>query len=151
MKRQPKRLGEYLIEKKLISEQDLNEALDDQKRSKEFLGAILIRRGAIKEDGLLTALSEQFSIPYVSVKYDYIDWELVGRFSNSLILEHKCFPVGADEYTVTMAIINPLDVWALKKAEEETRGYKMKLVLVSETDMNEVIIRYKEQLQKRNL
>ncbi|MFH1753581.1 MAG: hypothetical protein ABH875_05305, partial [Candidatus Omnitrophota bacterium] len=88
-------------------------------------------------------------IPYVSIRYDYIDWAFVGKFTPELILEHKCLPLKGDEYTVTVAIINPLDVWGIKKAEEEARGFKLKLVLVSPKDMEEVVQRYKDYLQKR--
>ena len=151
MKREPKRIGEFLIEKGLITTKDLEDALEDQKRSKEFLGAVLIRRNIITEDGLMSALSEQFNIPFVSIKYDYIDWGFVGKFTPKLIIEHNCFPLKADEYTVTMAITNPLDAWAIEKAEEETRGYNLKLVLVSGKDMKEAIQRYKEYIQKRQL
>ena len=151
MKRLPKKLGELLMEKGLITQAQLDEARAEQARTKEFLGAILIKRGYAKEGDLLGALSAQFQIPYVSVAYDYIDWRFVSKFSTTLIMHHKCCPIKADEYTVTVAITNPLDAWALEKAEEETRGYRMKLVLISQKDMDGLITRYKDYLQKKGL
>ena len=141
-----KKLGEILIEKGLITLEQLNNALDEQARTKEFLGKILLDRNQIKEPDLLTTLSEQFNIPIISLKYRYIDWGLVRSFGASLVLDYKCFPLEKDEWSVTFAITNPLDAWALKKIEEEARGLKIRLVLVSRNDIIEVIQRYRQYL-----
>jgi hypothetical protein len=151
MTRGPKRIGELLREKGLITDEQLGAALAEQKRTKEFLGAIFVKRGIIKERDFLRVLSKQYNIPLVSIKYEYINWELVKGFSPSLIMEHKCFPLARDEYYVTIAITNPLDVWAIKKAEEETRGYKLKLVLVPLGEMEEAIQRYQEYMHTKGL
>lgn len=149
MTREQKRLGDILVEKGFISREELKDALDVQKKTKEFLGLILLKNNYIKEEELLRALSEQFDIPFVSLRYRYIDWNFVRRFSSSLILDYRCFPVQGAGSSITVAITNPLDAWALEKAEEATRGFELKLVLVSESDMEEAISRYKEYIQKR--
>jgi type IV pilus assembly protein PilB len=142
-----KKLGEILMAKGLITDEQLKEALDEQRKTNEFLGKILLKNNQLKEKDLLEALAEQFNIPYVSLKYKYIDWQIAKQFSLGLILDYKCFPIAKDEWSVTVAITNPLDVWAIKKAEEEARGLKLKLVLVSEGDMKEVIQRYQQYLR----
>jgi len=147
MQRGQKKLGEILVEKGLISLKQLEEALAQQARTKEFLGEILIKKRLIKEKELQEALSAQFDIPVVSLKDKYIDWNLVKEFYSSLIMDYKCFPVGRDDWSVTMAITNPLDIWAIKRAEEETAGFKLKLVLVSTADMNEAIARYQQHVR----
>jgi len=148
LERAQKQLGQILIEKKLISPQRLEEAVSEQKRTKEFLGAVLLRLGFIKEKELMAALSEQFNIPVTGLKNKYIDWSFVKTFSPSLILDHKCFPVEKDNTSITVAITDPLDAWALKKAEEESRGMKLRLVLVSADDMQDAIQRYKEYVHR---
>jgi type IV pilus assembly protein PilB len=148
MFRRQKRLGEILIGKGLITEEQLKSALEEQARSKEYLGAILVRRKFIKESALLDTFSEQFNLPLVDLKYRYFDWKFVKDFSPSLILDYHCFPIAKDDWTVTIAITNPLDVWALKKAEEESRGLKLRLVLTSEEDMGEAIQRYRQYIQR---
>lgn len=151
MFRSQKKLGEILINKGLITGEQLKDALDEQRKTNEFLGKILIRKNQFKEKDLLEALAEQFNIPYVSLKYKYIDWHLAKQFSLGLILDYKCFPIAKDEWSVTVAITNPLDVWALKKAEEGARGLKLKLVLVSEGDMKEAIQRYQQYIRSSTL
>jgi type IV pilus assembly protein PilB len=138
------RLGEILLEKGLISAEQLKESLAEQKNSKEYLGKLLLRKKLINEKDLLTILSEQFGLAVVSLKNKYIDWNLVKRFSSSLILDYGCFPLKKDDRSVTFAITNPLDPWAIKKIEEEAGGVKLILVLVSQDDIREVIQRYQE-------
>ncbi|MFA5147373.1 MAG: hypothetical protein WC515_08355 [Candidatus Omnitrophota bacterium] len=144
MKRSEKKLGEILIEKGVIRGAELEDALKEQKLTKEFLGAIVVRKGYVSEASFLKALSEQFGIPLLSMKDAYINWDLAKEFRPSVILENKCFPVRKDDWSLTIAIINPLDAWALKNAEMETRGLKPKFVLVSPPDMEDVIQRYKQ-------
>jgi type IV pilus assembly protein PilB len=151
MLRSQKKLGEILMTKGLITSVQLKAALDEQQKTNEFLGKIFLKKNQLKEKDLLEALSEQFNIPYVSLKYKYIDWQLAKQFSLALILDYKCFPIAKDEWSVTVAITNPLDVWAIKKAEEEVRGLKLKLVLVSEGDMKEVIQRYQQYIRSTTL
>ena len=139
-----KRLGELLVEKGLITDDQLRAALAEQGKTGEFLGTILVKHSIIKEEDFAKTLSEQFQMPYVHLKDTYIHWAFVAQFSSSLILEHKCFPLSSDDWTITFAVINPLDIWALKKAEEESRGLKSKFVVVSESDMREAILRYRQ-------
>jgi len=147
--RKYKKLGQILIEKGLINEPELEDALREQTRGQkqEFLGAILIRIGYIKENELLIALAEQFQIPILNLKHIYIDWNFVKRVNPSLVLEHKCFPIFKNDESVTFAITNPLDAWTFKEAEGETGGLDLQLVLVSHKDMEEIIQRYKEYMK----
>jgi len=141
-------LGDILISKGLINSEQLKAALEEQHKTKEFLGAILLKRKLIKESDFLATLSEQFGMPLVNLGYKYIDWQFVKGFSPSLIIDNHCFPVEKDEWSVTIAITNPLDLWALKKSEEEAKGLRLRLVLVSEKEMNDAIERYRQYIQK---
>lgn len=144
-----KRLGEILLSNGLISPEQLNGALDEQGRTKEFLGQILLKRNLISEKDLLGALSKQFGIPFISLKYKYIDWNLLKKFSPALILDYKCVPIQEDSDSVTFAINNPLDAWVFKKAEQESGSRKVRFVLVSQEDTGEVIRRYQEYTRQK--
>lgn len=148
MERQRKLLGELLIAKGLITPLQLERALLEQRRTKEFLGAILIKHKAITESSLLGVLSEQFHIPVVSLKGIYIDWEWLKRFSSSLILDYRCFPFKHDEFSVTVAITNPLDAWVISKAHQEAKPFSVRLNLVTKADIEEVIQRYRQHLRE---
>lgn len=139
-----KRLGEALIGKGLITEAQLQDALREQGLTKEFLGAILLKRKLIMEKDLLEVLSEQFNIPYVRLQDQAIDRSVARRFTTSLLLDHKCFPIRQDDYSVTVAITNPLNAWAVSELEKEAEGRKVKLILVSEGEMMVALRRHRE-------
>ncbi len=136
------------MRKGLINPEQLAGALGEQEVTKEFLGAILLRKKWVKEHDLMVALSEHFNMPLIDLKNEYIDWEIVKHFSPSLILDHHYFPFKRDERSVTMAVINPLDAWSLKMAESEAMGMELKLMLTSPADMEDAVKRYREYIQK---
>ena len=147
MEKIQKQLGEILISKGIINQKKLADALEAQKKSREFLGAILLKKKYIREIHLLEALAEQFTIPVVILKDRYLNWEFLKQFSPSLILEYRCFPVEKDDFSVVIAITNPMDIWALKKCEEETRPLKLKFALTSHEDMDEAVERYRRYMR----
>ena len=137
-----KRLGEILIEKGLITEDQLQEALQEQKMGHTFLGDILIDKGWINNKNLLEALAEQFGIPLVDLKTEYIDMKVASQFSLSCIQDHKCLPLRQDGESVTVAIVNPLDAIAISKIEQEAKPRKVNFVLASEEEVKEAIQNY---------
>jgi len=143
------RLGEFLTGKGLISDEELKNALKVQAVTKELLGAIVVKSGYISARKLLHALSEHFGIPLVRLKDRYIKWDIVTKFSATLILEHRFFPIESDGISVTVAVTNPLDVWGLKKLNEEANDLTPNIVLVSEEDMDEAIRRYRAFIRDR--
>ncbi len=140
--------GEILVQKGLISRDQLAWALGEQEVTKEFLGKILLEKKWVKERDLMLALSEHFNMPLADLKNQYIDWDLVKHFSPSLIMDHHYFPFKGDERSVTMAVTNPLDAWSLKMAEDEARGLELKLALASPAEMEDAINRYHLYIQK---
>jgi len=148
MAKSGKRIGEILIEKGFITEAQLHDALLEQKVSDKFLGMILIDRGLITDHDLLEALSEQFNMPLVDIKEQHIDMELARKFSTSLILDHKFFPIREDDYSVTVAIINPLNAVAISKIQEEANPKNVNLVLVDEKDLEKVIQNYRQYISQ---
>ncbi len=145
------RLGEILIQKGWITKNQLEEALQDQKASGEFLGALLLRKKYITEEQLVIVLSEQFQMPWISLKNYYVDWDLVMRFSAALISEHKIFPLQQEETSITFAVANPLDAWGIGQAEEEARakGRSAKFFLGTESDVQDLLQRYRQYVKMR--
>ncbi|MCM8831021.1 MAG: hypothetical protein NC918_02370 [Candidatus Omnitrophica bacterium] len=151
MKRKNEKLGQILLNKKLITPEALELVLEEQKNTNEFLGELLIKYNYIKEKDLLIALSEQFDLPIINLANSYIDMNLTKKFSATLIVDHKCFPIKIDDFSVTFAINNPLDAWTIKKAEEEAGALKAKFVLVTKADLEDAIKRYKQYMRGYNL
>ncbi|MCM8800530.1 MAG: hypothetical protein NC912_00730 [Candidatus Omnitrophica bacterium] len=148
MKEMPKRLGEILLEKGLITEAQLYDALAEQSLSNKFLGTILVTKGWITEHQLMEALAEQFNMPLVELKKDQVNMELSNLLSSSLILDHKCFPIEQTPDTLTVAIVNPLDAVAISKIEQEAKPRKIKLVLVTEENLKEILLDYRRYISQ---
>ncbi|MDD5348067.1 MAG: hypothetical protein PHT59_05585 [Candidatus Omnitrophica bacterium] len=148
MEKSSKRIGEILIEKGFITEAQVLDALRDQKISGKFLGMILVDKGLISEAQVTEALGAQFDLRVVDVGRDDLNWNLARKFSSSLLVDHKCFPITEDEQTVTVAIVNPLDAVALAKLEEESQPKSLVLVLASDSSMNEVVKEYKQHISQ---
>ena len=70
-------LGRLLVSKKIITEQQLQKALAEQKSSGERLGSTLIKLGFIKEDSLLSFLSHQYGIPSINLREFNINPDLI--------------------------------------------------------------------------
>lgn len=143
MSKTNKKIGEIFIDKGLITTDQLQAVLMDQRATKEFLGKILLKKGLITEEDFLQALSEQLGFPFIRLKKEDINIDTTLLFSATLILDDKCVPFKQDDYTVTMAITNPLDAWVLNRAEGESKTHKVKFVLVTEKDMLWLIQQYR--------
>ncbi len=137
-------LGELLIQKNLLKADQLALALEEQKGTREFLGAVLIRKGFVSEADLLKVLSEQFNLPAVELRMTKIDWAVASRFTASLVIDHECLPFRQDDLGLTVAIVNPLDAQAISIVEDQVKGVRVRLVLASQSDMREVLKVYRE-------
>ncbi len=142
-------LGELLIQKKLLTKSQLDTALEEQKATRDFLGAILVRRRMILEQDLMRVLSEQFRMPCLELKPDLIDWTVAMRFTPSLVVDHLCLPFKQDDSGVTIAIANPLDAEAVSRCEEQVKGTRVKPVLVSMADIQRALKAYNERMADR--
>ena len=141
-----KRLGEILIGKGLITEKQLEEPLSEQRLTKEFLGAILVKRKLITEEQLLKTLSEQMGIPFVHLEKEKIDWNVSSQFSNSLLIEHKCFPIRKDDLYLTVASANPMDMWPMSELEKRVMPLKVKLVLATQEEILKLLRRHHDKV-----
>ena len=141
-----KRIGEILVDQGLITRNQLDRALERQRVSKEFLGAILIQLVAIRPEVLQSALSEQFQIPQEPLTVERVDWAVTKQFPASIFSAGKCFPFRVDDDSVTVAIANPLDAWALSAVEELSGFRKVKPVLVTDRELQAVLQAYRQRL-----
>jgi type IV pilus assembly protein PilB len=135
-----------LLERRLITREQLDRALAEQRLTREFLGTILVREGWVTPEGLLSALSERYGIPHESLRLDRVDWTVVKQFPSSALAGGKCFPIRADEESVTVAIANPLDLDTLGGIEQVAGFRRVRPVLVLEQQLQEVLKAYQQQV-----
>ena len=135
------RLGEILLEKKLITKEQLETALKEREKTGEFLGQILIRMGAISEAELAKALSQQMGLAYVNLKELKIDDAVIRRVPAKFVWHYKIMPVKLEGNLLTIAVSNPFDMWPLDDIEVNL-SFRVERVLSTPSEIAQAIKRY---------
>ncbi len=136
-----RRLGEILLEKKLISPQALEHALLEQKKRGELLGRTLIRLGYISERQLLEGLADHLQIPIVNLKQFSVDHQALKRVPVRFAWHYRCMPLRLSGKVVTLAMSDPLQVRPVDDLKVHY-GLEADIVLSSEAEIQEAIQRY---------
>ncbi len=112
------RLGDLLVEKGLITDDQLTLALQEQKKLGRKLGSTLIELGMIDEQSILNLLSSQLAIPLVDLKNYAYDENVVRTLSESIARRYRAIVLEdrASDYLVGMA--DPTDLYALDEIQE---------------------------------
>ncbi len=119
MKRVKVRLGDLLVEKKLISENQLQAALAEQKKSGRKLGRVLIDHGYVDEEAMLRILSTQIGIPYVDLQTFELNPQLVQRLPETDARRYRALILKETASGLLVALGDPTDIFnydALVKA-----------------------------------
>ncbi len=102
------RLGEILVQKKLITTQQLEAGLKEQQKTGELIGRILVKRGYVKEEQLLLHLAAQLNIPFVRVQDITIDPQAIQKLPAKFAWHYKIIPIKYAEGKLTVATFEPL-------------------------------------------
>jgi general secretion pathway protein E len=107
-------LGEILLKESLITQEQLDEALEVQHEKGSPLGEVLLRLGYINERDLLKALGRQLGLPFVShLKNVEIDGEIIGKVPIHFAKKYEILPIKKNGESVQVAIADPLNVFPL--------------------------------------
>ncbi len=135
------RLGEILIERKLISDEDLTRALELQKERGDKIGKTLVDMGFIAMRDVLAALSDQLGVPLVTIDGPPAVSTETEALSPRFLRQFRCLPVGRDDHTVVLAMADPLDVETVAAVRGCT-GLKVNTVLAAEQEILDAIDKY---------
>ncbi|GAV22966.1 type II secretion system protein E [Carboxydothermus pertinax] len=136
-----KRLGDFLVENGLITEEQLQKALEYQKRSGERLGQALVKLGYVTEQDIMGVLEFQLGIPQVAL-YNYsLNPALIKSIPESLIKRHKVIPLKREGNRLTVAMADPLNVVAIDDLRLAT-NLDIVPVIASEKEIDAVINRF---------
>lgn len=116
-----RRIGAIMVEKGLISQEVLEQALVAQKKSGNKLGQVLVDEGFISEDALVDALAERLGISRISLDSLTIDPELTKLINSDLANRYQVVPVLKLGRTLTVAMVDPLDVVAVDELKYVTK------------------------------
>jgi len=108
-----RRLGDLLVSEGLITPDQLKHALAEQKGKTDKLGSILVRLSFISEEQLIGFLSRQYGIPSITLSNLDIDPETIGLVPASIAKKYEVVPVKRIGTTLTLAVADPTNVFAL--------------------------------------
>jgi len=135
------RLIEVLVSNRLLTPEQLEEALRLQQSEGGSLQQILVTRGFITEPHLLSAISQGLGIPPISLTRVTLDPALKTLIPRDLAKQYQVIPVACMGRTLTVALADPLNVFALDTLTTRT-GFAIHPLLASAKDVQEAIDLY---------
>jgi len=138
---QRRMIGEILTSLGIITEKQLQSALQKQSETGEKLGKILVERGIITEQQLIETMEFMLGIPHVYLSRINIDLEVVKLLPPQIIRLHKILPISRKNNTITLAMADPLNHQAIDDVRMAT-DLEVVPVLASEKELDTAIRQY---------
>ncbi len=132
------RLTEILIKNKLITQEQLNQALEEQKKKGGALSEIIIGLKFIKESDLISVLSEGLNFPLIDLKRFKLDPEIVKLIPRDIARRYGIIAISKIGDIITLAMADPLNIFATDHVEAFT-GYKINPIISPSQDIFQAI------------
>src|SRR5687767_10891393 len=134
----PARLGELLLKEGLITKEQLEKALQEQKTSGTRVGYNLVKLGFIQETELTKMLARQYKMPAVDLSRFEIDPKIAKLVPTDLAVKHLVVPLKRDGRTLTVAMADPTNLGVLDDLKFITR-YDIFPVIAGEFTLRGVV------------
>ena len=141
------RLGEILIERRSITQEDLDRALELQAERGDKLGKILIDLGFAAQRDVLSALAHQLDVPLVQIEGPPAVSPEIETLAPKFLRQFRCLPVAQHDHTVTLAMADPLD-FETRSTVASCTGLTVNAGLAAEQEILDAIDRYYGQTAK---
>lgn len=137
-----KNLGQLLVEKGLVNEKVLSDALQRQVIFGGRLGTNLLEMGVISEDALMKMLALQYNIPYAEPRhFEEIPREVLDSIPKELLSKHQIVPLALDGHRITLAMIDPHKLDIVDEVAFQT-NMVVQTVVASEVRIVEALERF---------
>lgn len=131
------RLGDLLVSQNIVTEDQLQVALQQQKQNGRKLGATLLELGFLSESQLLTFLGQQLGIEFVDLNKVVIQPQVVQLIPEVHARRYRALAINLSDSEVTVAMSDPSDLSAMDSIEALLVPNRMKLVAVRESQLLE--------------
>ncbi|NQT75971.1 MAG: type II secretion system ATPase GspE [Candidatus Omnitrophica bacterium] len=153
MKKSKDKLGQILLNEKIITDEELQKAIEVQRKEKTKLGDTLVNLGLASEKDIVVALAKQLSIPYVSYSKGLLK-PAEGQELSKLVPEeyarrHMLIPISKHLNSLTVAFVDPLDLISIDNLRHMT-GCEINPIIATKTDIQRAVTEFygKEDLLK---
>ncbi|RZQ56095.1 MSHA biogenesis protein MshE [Pseudidiomarina tainanensis] len=131
------RLGDLLVQDGMITENQLQQALADQKQNGRKLGVTLIDLGFIDEHDLLEFLARQLNIPLIELGDRKISQQVVNLIPEVQARRHRALVIEADDKSALVGMSDPADLAAVDAISQYLQPREMKLAVVPDAELLE--------------
>jgi type IV pilus assembly protein PilB len=132
------RLGEILVRDSLITQDQLKQALDYQKKEGGRLGTCLVKLGIVSDEDITAVLSRQYGVPSINLKFYEVDPSVIKLIPQETAVRYQIVPLSRVGSTLTIAMTDPTNVFAMDDIKFMT-GFNVEPVVASETAIVEAI------------
>jgi type IV pilus assembly protein PilB len=112
-----KKLGDILVEKGDLSQDQFQYVLDKRKSVQERFGEICVNDGLVSEEAVSCALADQFGFEFIDLQGFKIDEAILSAFPPDVVYRHNFVPLDQEDETLVIAISDPTDVINLDELE----------------------------------
>src|SRR6201995_3193061 len=135
------RLGEILVKEALITQDQLQKALEFQRSNGGKLGSCLTKMGFITDDDITGVLSRQYGVPSINLKFYEIDPTVIKLIPQDTASRYQVIPLSRVGSVLTIAMTDPTNVFAMDDIKFMT-GFNVEPVVASEAAIGEAISRF---------
>ncbi len=131
-------VGSILLERGLINQAQLDQAIDEQNRTGERLDHVMVRLGLVSAADVLEVIGQQFALPIVDLNTIEVDEDVLKALPPKLVFKQRCVPIGRKDGTLRVATCDPFELTAFDELRLLT-GMAIELVLADERDISKFI------------
>jgi len=135
------RLGDLLVKEKVITAEQLEQALKAQKDQGTRLGSALVKLGFLSDEDVTNFLSRQYGVPAINLSFFEIDGSVVKLIPQETAKRYQILPLSRVGASLTIAMVDPTNVFAMDDIKFMT-GLNVEPVVVAEASVQAAIARY---------
>src|SRR3954463_1240928 len=138
-----KPLGQLLLGNGAIQPEQLERALEEQKRCnhQKLLGEILVELRICTEDQITEALAQAYGVPYARISPKVADPKVIAALPKEFLEKHQVLPLFLVERVLTVAVPEPANVFLLEEIERLS-GYQVQVVAATTRDIRATLQTY---------
>ena len=136
-----KKLGEILVEQDLITQSQLNIALELQKEKGGLIGELLVELKFVHEEDIAKTLTAQYGFAYLPLSNYEIDQELIKFIPEHVARQYRLIPIDKIGDNLTIAMSNPLNSQAIEDIET-LLGCNVQVFVSTNSDILQAIEKY---------
>ncbi len=141
LQRQP--LGQLLISRGLLQQEQLDQALEEQRRGnhQKLLGEVLVEMRFCSEDQITEVLAQAYGVPYARVSPRIADPKAISLLPKEFLEKHQVLPLFRVEQTLTVAVSEPANVFLVEEIERLS-GQTVQVVAATSRDIKATLQAY---------